>query len=99
MVKMKAATSINLGYIGEQASPITYAYGGDMNGDGVRFNDLLFIPNNGSDIRFSAITGTTPLLKHSNKQHLKLTLNKILTYQQEVSMLNAMDLLYRCYID
>jgi hypothetical protein len=64
------ATSINLGYIGEQASPITYAYGGMMNGDGVRFNDLLFIPNNGSDIRFSAITGTTPLLKHS-KQHLK----------------------------
>jgi hypothetical protein len=25
---VKAATSINLGYIGEQASPITYAYGG-----------------------------------------------------------------------
>jgi hypothetical protein len=48
---VKAATSINLGYIGEQASPITYAYGGDMNGDGF-FNDLLFIPNNGSDILF-----------------------------------------------
>jgi hypothetical protein len=48
---VKAATSINLGYIGEQASPITYAYGGDMNGDGFN-NDLLFIPNNGSDILF-----------------------------------------------
>jgi hypothetical protein len=93
MVKNETATSINLGYIGEQASPITYAYGGMMNGDGVRFNDLLFIPNNGSDIRFSAITGTTPLLKHS-KQHLK-HIKQDPTYQQEeVSMLNAMDLLY-----
>jgi hypothetical protein len=36
MVKMKAATSINLGYIGEQASPITYAYGGEYEWDGVR---------------------------------------------------------------
>jgi hypothetical protein len=43
MVKnVKAATSINLGYIGEQASPITYAYGGDKNGDGVSFNDFFY---------------------------------------------------------
>ncbi|MFT5251847.1 MAG: hypothetical protein ACI87N_000840 [Flavobacteriales bacterium] len=57
---VKAATSINLGYIGEQASPITYAYSGDMNGDRITNNDLLFVPKNGSDIRFSAITGTNP---------------------------------------
>jgi hypothetical protein len=77
MVKMKAATSINLGYIGEQASPITYAYGGDMNGDGVRFNDFFLFRITEVIFCFSAI-GTTPLLKHNSNKHLKLTLNKIL---------------------
>jgi hypothetical protein len=50
MVKMKAATSINLGYIGESKSDYLrlrwrYEWGRS------RFNDL-FIPNNGSDILF-----------------------------------------------
>jgi hypothetical protein len=88
MVKnVKAATSINLGYIGEQASPITYAYGGDMNGDGVRFNDLLLFPNNGSDI-CQRYYWNYPLLKHSNKQHLKLTLNKIPPINKKRSVMN-----------
>jgi hypothetical protein len=37
---MKASTAINLGYIRARKS-ITYAYGGDMNGDRVSNNDLL----------------------------------------------------------
>lgn len=53
--KLGAATSINLGYIGEQSGPFSYAYGGDMNGDRVSNNDLLFVPNNASDIQFSNI--------------------------------------------
>jgi hypothetical protein len=36
--------SINLGYIGEQAGPFSYSYGGDMNGDRVNNNDLIFVP-------------------------------------------------------
>jgi hypothetical protein len=39
------ATSINLGYIGEQANPFSYAYNGDLNGDRINGNDLLFVPN------------------------------------------------------
>ena len=50
--KSGAATSINLGYIGEQASPFTYAYGGDLNGDSNNHNDLLFVPKKASDLRF-----------------------------------------------
>jgi hypothetical protein len=77
MVKnVKAATSINLGYIGEQASPITYAYGGDMNGDGV-LNDLLLFRITEVIFVSALLLELLPLLKHSNKQHLKLTLNKI----------------------
>jgi hypothetical protein len=33
MVVIWAATSINLGYIGEQSSSFSYTYGGDLNGD------------------------------------------------------------------
>lgn len=54
--KAGASTSINLGYIGEQGSPFTYAYGGDLNGDRISGNDLLFVPNKASDLRFSPIS-------------------------------------------
>ncbi|MGL5113271.1 MAG: TonB-dependent receptor, partial [Flavobacterium sp.] len=53
--KFGGATSVNLGYIGEQAGTFTYSYGGDMNGDRVNFNDLMFVPLKGSDIRFDPI--------------------------------------------
>ncbi len=54
--KAGAATSINLGYIGEQSNSFTYVYGGDLNGDRVSGNDLLFVPNKASDLRFLPIT-------------------------------------------
>lgn len=53
------ATSVNLGYIGEVASPFTYAYSGDMNGDRVNGNDLLYVPNNASELLFSPLTVTS----------------------------------------
>jgi hypothetical protein len=56
--KTGAATSINLGYIGEQSSSFTYLYAGDVNGDRVsgNNNDLLFVPNKASDLRFVPIS-------------------------------------------
>ena len=56
--KFGAATSINLGYIGEQSSSFSYTYGGDLNGDRGNQNDLLFVPNKASDLRFVPITQT-----------------------------------------
>lgn len=52
------ATSINLGYIGEQASPFSYSYGSDMNGDRINNNDLIYVPKTATETRFDAITGT-----------------------------------------
>ena len=52
------ATSINLGYIGEQSNTQSYTYQGDMNGDGVSFNDLMFIPKSANDLKFVDITQT-----------------------------------------
>ncbi len=56
--KAGAATSINFGYIGEQANPFSYTYAGDLNGDRVNGNDLLFVPNKATDLRFAPITGS-----------------------------------------
>ena len=50
------STSFNIGYIGEQAGSFTYTYGSDINGDRVNGNDLLYIPNNVSELRFVDIT-------------------------------------------
>ena len=56
--KFGAATSINLGYIGEQSSSFSYVYGGDLNGDRINGNDLLYVPNKASDLRFVPIVQT-----------------------------------------
>jgi hypothetical protein len=50
------ATSINLGYIGEQSGPISYTYGGDMNGDRVNFNDLIYVPKTAGETRFAPLS-------------------------------------------
>ena len=53
-----ASTSINLGYIGEQTGGFSYTYSGDVNGDRINGNDLLFVPNSANDLRFVDITQT-----------------------------------------
>lgn len=57
-----AATQVSLGYTGVQtglipssgllSSRYSLTYAGDMNGDNIANNDLIFIPNKGSDIKF-----------------------------------------------
>ena len=62
------ATAVTLGYVGERrgfngninTARFSYAYAGDMNGDRVMNNDLIYVPNNASELTFAPITGTTP---------------------------------------
>lgn len=54
--KMGGATTITLGYIGQQSGRFSYAISGDMNGDKISGNDLMYIPENASDIKFKAYT-------------------------------------------
>jgi outer membrane receptor protein involved in Fe transport len=44
------ATSISLFYEGAPAGRFSYVYSGDMNGDNVTGNDLMYIPRNASEI-------------------------------------------------
>jgi hypothetical protein len=50
------ATTFTLGYVGQQGNPFSYIAAGDLNGDRVNNNDLIFVPNKGSDIRFVPLT-------------------------------------------
>lgn len=70
------ATAITIGYVGERrgftgninAARFSYAYAGDMNGDRVSNNDLIFVPNSASELNFRDLTvnytsGGMPLTK------------------------------------
>jgi len=46
------ATSISIGYIGNQGNPFSYTISGDMNGDRVSNNELIFVPKDFQDIKF-----------------------------------------------
>jgi Carboxypeptidase regulatory-like domain len=64
--KFGGATSVSIGYIGERrgfnssagitTSRYSFSYAGDMNGDRVSNNDLLFVPNQASDLTFDPLT-------------------------------------------
>jgi hypothetical protein len=60
--KYGGATTVTLGYVGAQNNPFSYIVAGDLNGDRVSNNDLVFVPQKGSDIRFAPLvigTGAT----------------------------------------
>ena len=54
--KLGGATSFSLGYIGEKTNPFSYTYSGDVNGDRINGNDLLYVPRDASELRFVDIT-------------------------------------------
>ena len=70
--KFGGSTSINLGYIGEQSGVFSYTYNGDMNGDRVSFNDLMYVPKSASEIRFQPLTvvsnGVTTIYTEAQQQ-------------------------------
>lgn len=60
--KFGGAFTATVGYVGGTgASRYSYTIQGDMNGDGVLGNDLLYVPNRASDLTFvsTTISGTT----------------------------------------
>lgn len=57
--KYGGATSFTLGYIGQSGFGYTYNISGDMNGDGVSGNDLLYVPTSGSQITFEQFNSPT----------------------------------------
>lgn len=56
--KFGGSTEISLGYVGSRSAASSYVTTGDLNKDGVSFNDLLFVPQKGSDLTWSTLTIT-----------------------------------------
>jgi hypothetical protein len=66
--KYGGATTITLGYVGQQSNPYSYFAAGDLNGDRVRDNDLLYIPKQASEIKFQTLTVGTTVYTESQQQ-------------------------------
>jgi len=66
--KYGGATTFTLGYVGAQNNPFSYIVAGDLNGDRVSNNDLLFVPLKGSDVRFAALTVGTRVYTEAEQQ-------------------------------
>ena len=62
------ATSFTLGYVGNQGNPFSYTIGGDMNGDRISNNELIFVPNKGSDIKFAPLVVGTRTYTEAEQQ-------------------------------
>lgn len=66
--KYGGATTLTLGYIGTQASPFSYFVAGDLNGDRVRDNELVYVPNKASEVRFQPLTVGTRVYSEAEQQ-------------------------------
>ncbi len=65
--KAGGATILTLGVVSNSGSKISYVYGNDMNGDGQN-NDLIFVPNKASDMRFAPFTSGTTTFTEAQQQ-------------------------------
>lgn len=50
------STGISLGYVGDKSGRISFAAAGDLNQDGVQNNDLIYVPNDASELVFQQFT-------------------------------------------
>ena len=63
-----AATSVTLGYVGQRNGGFSYIVAGDLNGDRVNNNELIFVPNKGSDIKFASLVVGTRTYTEAEQQ-------------------------------
>jgi hypothetical protein len=53
--KVGGATIVSLGMVSNSGAKLSYVYGSDLNGDGQTTNDLIYVPNTASELKFADI--------------------------------------------
>lgn len=66
--KYGGATTLTLGYVGQQSGTYSYFIAGDMNGDRVRDNELVYVPKTPSEVKFSPMTIGTKTYSEADQQ-------------------------------
>jgi len=66
--KHGAATSITIGYVGQKSGGFSYFVAGDLNGDRVNNNELIFVPKQMTDIKFAPLTVGTKTYTQEEQQ-------------------------------
>jgi len=66
--KYGGATTVTLGYVGSQNNPFSYVVAGDLNGDRVTNNDLVYVPKTWDEVRFSSLTVGTRVYTEEEQQ-------------------------------
>ena len=66
--KYGGATSITLGYVGQKSGGWSYFVAGDLNGDRVNNNDLIYVPTDYTQIRFAPLTVGTRVYSEVEQQ-------------------------------
>lgn len=54
--KYGGATTFTLGYVGAKSNPFSYFVAGDLNGDRVRDNELVYVPKVAAEVKFLPLT-------------------------------------------
>ena len=66
--KWGGATSVTLGYVGQKSGGWSYTVAGDLNGDRISGNELIFVPKAGTDIKFAPLTVGTVVYTEADQQ-------------------------------
>jgi hypothetical protein len=66
--KYGGATSITLGYVGQQSGGWSYFVAGDLNGDRVNNNELVYVPTDYTQMRFAPLTVGTRVYTEIEQQ-------------------------------
>jgi hypothetical protein len=66
--KYGGATTFTLGYVGQQGNPYSYIAAGDLNGDRVNNNDLIYVPKAWNEVRFAPLTVGTKVYTEAEQQ-------------------------------
>ncbi len=61
------ALHLSLGAQSQNQGRVSYTYSGDMNGDGISGNDMIYIPRTKDEMNFNPITGNTPFTVQEQK--------------------------------